>query len=924
METSVTWAALDNDDFDAIAFVNSIFPSEESLSEIDKVSRALREKISQLDSEMSEAVRKQSLSRSKGKEQLERAHTAIDDLRQKIQDIKTKSEESETMVQSICVEISQLDFEKKSLANSISAFKKLQMLVTGLEVFRELVEKQQYEDLPEQLKQMKSLISFFKQFRIPQITALVDDSTDVLRQLERNIVGSIRSVRDWDEITEESEEKRMRGAFNCATLLGESTRMDITNSLCEDLLRSYGKDYLTGGSKNDLRHVPERYVWLKKTIRVVDRHKAVFPPLWCIPAHLAWEFCQKTKKDLDLVLHRAGGPDGSDGRGGGGDGAGLDIAVLVKVLLTTLEFEEDLDIYMKSILIQLESDEDNQGFDDDDEMNDEGEEDSDEGSFSDDDDGHFAALAGKSRFRRKKKKKDSRKGKEGKEKRKGRGSGDEEEEAENKWKNRMEQARVMVKLDAMRDGGGGMGGGGAGGEEENEEEESEDSIDMNAPATTAEQVRRKYQKRKEKALMQQRKKEMEEKRLARLARTERAKKAGEQVIEPFAPSFKGVLSSSFLPYLNLFVQQEDKELMQLVTEVSSSSETAKDEEGTVLASAAKLFKRIKTSYSRTKSLSREKTMSDISLVFMLHLCSYLDNIYAKYPRAIQRLLQTTTSNSASSASVSSAGPILMPYQHDLVKLTEEEEELTCVIINTGMYCYETTEQLIQTIAKNIQPQFAEMLNATAPLDKASKIISVGQEGLAYFCLSAVDDLIATIPSVISKLTDSSAAASSSGASSSASSESPFVHQLAQLLPVVFAKSAATLYDLRWRRFLGVFVGHFINRLVQILSKIKKLNQVSVSQVMVDLENIQSILINLPDSLGKSADLAYKAKIREGFSKTKTTYQLVTTPTDCLVQTFLAYFPDGTKDTLTRICELKQLKREERQMIFDQFAEMKKT
>ena len=78
MSTEVPWASVDIDNFNPMTFVNSIFPSEESLDQIDRVSKALREKISQLDIEMSEAVRKQSISRSKGKEQLLKAHSSID------------------------------------------------------------------------------------------------------------------------------------------------------------------------------------------------------------------------------------------------------------------------------------------------------------------------------------------------------------------------------------------------------------------------------------------------------------------------------------------------------------------------------------------------------------------------------------------------------------------------------------------------------------------------------------------------------------------------------------------------------------------------------------------------------------------------------------------------------------------------------
>ena len=50
-----------------------------------------------------------------------------------VRDIKTKAEQSEQMVQEICRDIKSLDYAKRHLTQTITALKRLQMLVTAVE-----------------------------------------------------------------------------------------------------------------------------------------------------------------------------------------------------------------------------------------------------------------------------------------------------------------------------------------------------------------------------------------------------------------------------------------------------------------------------------------------------------------------------------------------------------------------------------------------------------------------------------------------------------------------------------------------------------------------------------------------------------------------------------------------------------------------
>jgi hypothetical protein len=75
---NIPWDKLDNENFNPVDFLNEIFPSENSKNKLDEVSKVVKEKINRLDLEMSDAVRKQSLSRTKGKERLDSARKCID------------------------------------------------------------------------------------------------------------------------------------------------------------------------------------------------------------------------------------------------------------------------------------------------------------------------------------------------------------------------------------------------------------------------------------------------------------------------------------------------------------------------------------------------------------------------------------------------------------------------------------------------------------------------------------------------------------------------------------------------------------------------------------------------------------------------------------------------------------------------------
>ncbi|KAL4590849.1 hypothetical protein LXL04_003792 [Taraxacum kok-saghyz] len=107
--------------------------TEASLAGVAPLMQKVHSEICVVDTEILAAVRQQSNSGTKAKEDLAAATRAVEELMYKVREIKTKAEQSETMVQEICRDIKKLDFAKEHITTTITALHRLTMLGTGKE-----------------------------------------------------------------------------------------------------------------------------------------------------------------------------------------------------------------------------------------------------------------------------------------------------------------------------------------------------------------------------------------------------------------------------------------------------------------------------------------------------------------------------------------------------------------------------------------------------------------------------------------------------------------------------------------------------------------------------------------------------------------------------------------------------------------------
>ncbi|VDK26085.1 unnamed protein product [Anisakis simplex] len=119
-------------DMDVIDEINTLFPTEQSLSQLDTVMQSIENELVSLDCELADLVETHGTARDDGDRALAEAHAAMSELEQRIEAIHLKTQSSETVVQEMTRDIKQLDVAKRNLTASIKTLHHLHILLTGV------------------------------------------------------------------------------------------------------------------------------------------------------------------------------------------------------------------------------------------------------------------------------------------------------------------------------------------------------------------------------------------------------------------------------------------------------------------------------------------------------------------------------------------------------------------------------------------------------------------------------------------------------------------------------------------------------------------------------------------------------------------------------------------------------------------------
>ncbi|KAL8538554.1 hypothetical protein ACS0TY_000538 [Phlomoides rotata] len=320
METADKQSALD--------YINQMFPTEASLSGVEPLMQKIHSEIRKVDAEILTAVRQQSNSGSKAREDLAAATRAVQELIYKMQEIKTKAEQSETMVQEICRDIKKLDFAKKHITTTITALHRLTMLVSAVEQLQAMASKRQYKEAAAQLEAVNQLCSHFEAYRdFQKITELREKFKSIKQILKSHVFSDFSSLGTGKETEETNLLQHLSDACLVVDALEPSVREELVKNFCSRELTSY-QQIFEGAELAKLDKSERRYAWIKRRLRTNEEIWKIFPSSWHVPYLLCIQFCKLTRTQLvDILNNLKEKPD---------------VGTLLLALQRTLEFEEEL------------------------------------------------------------------------------------------------------------------------------------------------------------------------------------------------------------------------------------------------------------------------------------------------------------------------------------------------------------------------------------------------------------------------------------------------------------------------------------------------------------------------------------------------------------------------------------------------------
>lgn len=295
---------LDQPDFSTVDYINTLFPTEQSLTNLDDVIEQMRFKVQCVDEDIRKIVRNQTHVGQDAAHALEEAQEAIVLLFSQIREIKQKAGESEAMVRDITRDIKQLDTAKRNLTTAITTLNHLHMLVGGVSTLRGLSLKREYGQVANLLQGLMEVMDHFKSYTdIPQIKELSDEVKTIREDLGQQIVSDFQSALSDENAHNFVPSKKYAEACLVVDVLEPPIKKTLIKWLIDRELVEYQLLFTDFEETSWLDKIDSRYSWLKKhLIEFEQRLGPMFPPAWEMSERIAIEFCQNTKFQLDKLM----------------------------------------------------------------------------------------------------------------------------------------------------------------------------------------------------------------------------------------------------------------------------------------------------------------------------------------------------------------------------------------------------------------------------------------------------------------------------------------------------------------------------------------------------------------------------------------------------------------------------------------------
>eukprot|EP00929_Paragymnodinium_shiwhaense_P072497 TRINITY_DN36798_c0_g1_i1.p1 TRINITY_DN36798_c0_g1~~TRINITY_DN36798_c0_g1_i1.p1 ORF type:complete len:845 (-),score=228.34 TRINITY_DN36798_c0_g1_i1:149-2623(-) len=314
------------ENFNPVQYVSRRFQNEASMAGLDAFIGGLNQQREEIDEDIRKSIRQQAVCGRRAREELEEAKAAIADLFERIQALHAKAEQSDVLVNDVCRDVKSLDVAKRNLTLTVTALKRLAMLITAMEQLKCLAKARRYKEASLLVHAIEELAESFQALlHIPRVNHLVERKNDLIREMRYQLQEDYASLHG----PEHGRQAGLESAAGCVDAIGAVLRRDIISQFCNRLLEGYKDIFQPPKQFSTLESAERRYAWLKRSMREYDEKYAChFPDSWRVPCALCEHFCQVTRQHLVEVLSMSVHT--------------VDPELMVRVLRKSIDFENDL------------------------------------------------------------------------------------------------------------------------------------------------------------------------------------------------------------------------------------------------------------------------------------------------------------------------------------------------------------------------------------------------------------------------------------------------------------------------------------------------------------------------------------------------------------------------------------------------------
>lgn len=293
----------DSDDFDAVAYINRVFPTEQSLSGVESAVARCEFRLSGVEQDIRRLVRAQAEQREAGQEALTEAQRCISELALQVADINKKAERSESMVREITCEIKQLDCAKCNLTAAITALNHLHMLAGGVDTLTTMTKNRQYKEIALPMQAIMEVLQHFECYRdIRELSVLRDQVHSIRNDLGNQILADFKQAFTGGSKSNITH-RTLSEACGVVDILDPKVKQDLLKWFISMQLQEYQHLYSSEQECAWLTHIERRYAWLKKHLLTFeDTLGNIFPYQWALSENIARQFCKITSTELSNLM----------------------------------------------------------------------------------------------------------------------------------------------------------------------------------------------------------------------------------------------------------------------------------------------------------------------------------------------------------------------------------------------------------------------------------------------------------------------------------------------------------------------------------------------------------------------------------------------------------------------------------------------